>query len=165
MIFNVYNSAIPSSTHDPHNMVAASEHTKSRGRLRAVPVYRKRSYAARPVFRGSPVPSGRHSSLELRPGTSTRRHPSSDLVNPLLGGNVTCESGEPQLRGNDQRILCRERDPNLGAPRDRVHRLVFAELHDTMAAAILREKRLKKWRRVEARIDRAPQSAIARPLR
>ena len=60
---------------------------------------------------------------------------------------MTCESGEPQLRGNDQRILCRERDPNLGAPRDRVHRLVFAELHDTMAAAILREKRLKKWRR------------------
>jgi len=89
VIFNVYNSAIPSSTHDPHNMVAASEHTKSRGRLRAVPVYRKRSYAARPVFRGSPVPSGRHSSLDLRPGTSTRRHPSSDVVNPLLGEGAT----------------------------------------------------------------------------
>jgi putative endonuclease len=29
----------------------------------------------------------------------------------------------------------------------RVHRLVFAEFHDTMEAAILREKRLKKWRR------------------
>ena len=28
-----------------------------------------------------------------------------------------------------------------------VHRLVFAEFHDTMEAAILREKRLKKWRR------------------
>jgi putative endonuclease len=28
-----------------------------------------------------------------------------------------------------------------------VHRLVFAEFHSTMEAAILREKRLKKWRR------------------
>jgi putative endonuclease len=29
-----------------------------------------------------------------------------------------------------------------------VHRLVFAEFHETMADAILREKRIKKWRRV-----------------
>jgi putative endonuclease len=29
-----------------------------------------------------------------------------------------------------------------------VHRLVFIELHDSMEAAILREKRIKKWRRV-----------------
>ena len=29
----------------------------------------------------------------------------------------------------------------------RVHRLVFVEFHETMADAILREKRLKKWRR------------------
>jgi putative endonuclease len=28
-----------------------------------------------------------------------------------------------------------------------VHRLVFVEFHETMADAILREKRLKKWRR------------------
>jgi putative endonuclease len=28
-----------------------------------------------------------------------------------------------------------------------VHRLVFAEFHETMAEAILREKRIKKWRR------------------
>jgi putative endonuclease len=28
-----------------------------------------------------------------------------------------------------------------------VHRLVFAEFHQSMEAAILREKRLKKWRR------------------
>ena len=28
-----------------------------------------------------------------------------------------------------------------------VHRLVYAEFHDTMEAAILREKRVKKWRR------------------
>lgn len=28
-----------------------------------------------------------------------------------------------------------------------VHRLVFAEFHDTMEDAILREKRIKKWRR------------------
>jgi putative endonuclease len=28
-----------------------------------------------------------------------------------------------------------------------VHRLVFAEFHDTMEAAILREKQLKTWRR------------------
>ena len=28
-----------------------------------------------------------------------------------------------------------------------VHRLVFAEFHETMADAILREKRIKKWRR------------------
>jgi putative endonuclease len=28
-----------------------------------------------------------------------------------------------------------------------VHRLVFAEFHSTMEAAILREKRIKKWRR------------------
>ena len=29
-----------------------------------------------------------------------------------------------------------------------VHRLVFAEFHDTMESAILREKRIKKWRRL-----------------
>ena len=29
----------------------------------------------------------------------------------------------------------------------RLHRLVFAEFHETMADAILREKRIKKWRR------------------
>ena len=28
-----------------------------------------------------------------------------------------------------------------------VHRLVHVEFHDTMAEAILREKRIKKWRR------------------
>jgi putative endonuclease len=28
-----------------------------------------------------------------------------------------------------------------------VHRLVFAEFHDSMEAAIQREKRIKKWRR------------------
>jgi putative endonuclease len=28
-----------------------------------------------------------------------------------------------------------------------VHRLVFAEFHETMADAIQREKRIKKWRR------------------
>ena len=28
-----------------------------------------------------------------------------------------------------------------------VYRLVFAEFHETMPAAILREKRIKKWRR------------------
>jgi len=31
--------------------------------------------------------------------------------------------------------------------RYRVHRLVYAEFHVTMADAILREKRIKKWRR------------------
>jgi putative endonuclease len=29
-----------------------------------------------------------------------------------------------------------------------VHRLVFIEFHDSMEAAIIREKRIKKWRRV-----------------
>ena len=29
-----------------------------------------------------------------------------------------------------------------------VHRLVFAEFHETMPDAILREKQIKKWRRV-----------------
>jgi putative endonuclease len=29
-----------------------------------------------------------------------------------------------------------------------VHRLVFAEFHEAMADAIVREKRVKKWRRV-----------------
>jgi putative endonuclease len=29
-----------------------------------------------------------------------------------------------------------------------VYNLVFAEFHETMADAILREKRIKKWRRV-----------------
>jgi putative endonuclease len=28
-----------------------------------------------------------------------------------------------------------------------VHRLIFVEFHETMADAILREKRLKRWRR------------------
>ncbi len=31
--------------------------------------------------------------------------------------------------------------------RYQVHRLVYAEFHATMADAILREKRIKKWRR------------------
>lgn len=30
----------------------------------------------------------------------------------------------------------------------RAHRLVYFELHETMPEAILREKRIKKWRRV-----------------
>ena len=35
-----------------------------------------------------------------------------------------------------------------GFVRDRgVHRLVFVEFHETIADAILREKRIKKWRR------------------
>jgi hypothetical protein len=42
MIFTVYNSAIPSSTHDHNNMVAASKHTKSPGHLRAAPIFHKR---------------------------------------------------------------------------------------------------------------------------
>ena len=29
----------------------------------------------------------------------------------------------------------------------KAHRLVFVEYHETMADAILREKRIKKWRR------------------
>jgi putative endonuclease len=29
----------------------------------------------------------------------------------------------------------------------KVHRLVYLELHDSMEAAILREKRIKRWRR------------------
>ena len=46
--------------------------------------------------------------------------------------------------------------PHLAAPSNAVadfvrhygvHRLVFAEFHHSMEAAILREKRLKKWRR------------------
>ena len=36
-----------------------------------------------------------------------------------------------------------------------VHMLVFVEFHDTMAEAILREKRIKKWRRMETRTYRA----------
>jgi putative endonuclease len=47
-----------------------------------------------------------------------------------------------------------------------VRTLVFAEFHDTMEDAILREKRIKKWRRAwKFRTDRATQSAMARPLR
>jgi putative endonuclease len=46
-----------------------------------------------------------------------------------------------------------------------VHTLVYAEFHDTMADAILREKRIKRWpARVEAGARRARQSAMARPL-
>jgi putative endonuclease len=38
-----------------------------------------------------------------------------------------------------------------------VHRLVFVEFHETMADAILREKRIKKWRRAwKFGVDRAP---------
>ncbi|HEX9569546.1 MAG TPA: GIY-YIG nuclease family protein [Rhodospirillales bacterium] len=33
------------------------------------------------------------------------------------------------------------------AKRYNVHRLVYAEFHDTMTDAIAREKRIKKWRR------------------
>ena len=31
---------------------------------------------------------------------------------------MACESAEPQITSNEQRILCRERDPNLNAPRE-----------------------------------------------
>ena len=34
-----------------------------------------------------------------------------------------------------------------GFVRNYVHRLVYVEFHETMADAILREKRMKKWRR------------------
>jgi putative endonuclease len=38
-----------------------------------------------------------------------------------------------------------------------VHRLVLVEFHETMANAILRENRLKKWRRAwKLEFDRAP---------
>ena len=38
-----------------------------------------------------------------------------------------------------------------------VHRLVVVEFHETMADAILREKRIKKWPpHVETGVDRAP---------
>jgi putative endonuclease len=47
-----------------------------------------------------------------------------------------------------RRIFEHRSDAVGGFVRDyRVHRLVFAEFHDTMADAILREKRIKKWRR------------------
>jgi putative endonuclease len=47
-----------------------------------------------------------------------------------------------------------------------VLRLVFVEFHNTMEAAILREKGLKKVAAsVEARIDPASQSAMAGSLR
>jgi putative endonuclease len=39
-------------------------------------------------------------------------------------------------------------DPRTGFTRRYgVHRLVFVEFHDTMEDAIVREKRIKKWRR------------------
>jgi putative endonuclease len=47
------------------------------------------------------------------------------------------------------RRACEHRSNAVGGfVRDyRVHRLVFVEFHETMADAILREKRIKKWRR------------------
>jgi predicted GIY-YIG superfamily endonuclease len=44
--------------------------------------------------------------------------------------------------GNTVRMLSADFVRDYG-----VHRLVFVEFHDTMADAILREKRIKKWRR------------------
>jgi putative endonuclease len=44
-----------------------------------------------------------------------------------------------------------------------VTNLVWDELHDTMESAILREKRIKKWRRAW-KIDRSHESLLERPL-
>jgi putative endonuclease len=66
------------------------------------------------------------------------------------------------LRERTQRDALYRRDKRLGAPhlahrsnairrivKDYgVHRLVFVQFHNTVVAAIPREKRLKKWRRV-----------------
>jgi putative endonuclease len=47
-----------------------------------------------------------------------------------------------------RRVWQHRSKPVDGFTRDyHVHRLVFAEFHETMADAILREKRIKKWRR------------------
>jgi putative endonuclease len=47
-----------------------------------------------------------------------------------------------------QRIWAHRTDSVDGfTKRYRVHRLVYVEFHDTMDAAITREKQLKKWRR------------------
>jgi putative endonuclease len=47
-----------------------------------------------------------------------------------------------------RRIWQHRSDAVAGFVQDyRVYRLVFAEFHETMADAILREKRIKKWRR------------------
>jgi putative endonuclease len=45
-----------------------------------------------------------------------------------------------------------------------VHRLVYYEVHDDIRDAIVREKRIKKWRRSEARTDRDAESDVARSL-
>jgi putative endonuclease len=46
------------------------------------------------------------------------------------------------------RVWQHRSDAAGGFTRDHhVYRLVFAEFHETMADAILREKRIKKWRR------------------
>jgi predicted GIY-YIG superfamily endonuclease len=45
-----------------------------------------------------------------------------------------------------------------------VHHLVYYEMHETMEAAITREKRLKKWNRLEASADRERQSRMVRSV-
>ena len=48
----------------------------------------------------------------------------------------------------------------------RVHRLVYYEMHESMDAAILREKRLKKWKSaMEAAPHRKCQPGVARSIR
>jgi putative endonuclease len=47
-----------------------------------------------------------------------------------------------------RRVVQHRSDAVDGFVRDyNVHSLVFAEFHETMAEAILREKRIKRWRR------------------
>jgi predicted GIY-YIG superfamily endonuclease len=64
--------------------------------------------------------------------------------------------GEQAERDSVCRRHQRRRPQGLAAPtgeiegftkRYGVHRLVFAEFHETMSGAITREKRMKKWRR------------------
>ena len=48
----------------------------------------------------------------------------------------------------------------------RVQRLVFVEFHNTMEAAILREKQLKKWRRAwKLQLIESRNPGMAGPLR
>ena len=73
----------------------------------------------------------REAGLRLHPREPAQRHLYIGVTSDL-GGRVW------QHRSNAVDGFVRDHH---------VHRLVFAEFHQTMADAILREKRIKKWRR------------------
>ncbi len=118
-------------------------------------------------------PAGRASTLLFLSSSGLSRGPNLRLM--PRHGLLRLHARQPASRH-----ALRRRHQRSGAPRVRtslpavpgftrryeVERLVWFEAHDEIAAAIQREKNLKRWLRAwKIALDRAGQPGLARPLR